>query len=139
MSSSSVICSPARAAAASDSMTSFESWLAGTFPKAGVTARSGTGVRALEWTLGDGDRWMDGSINEDRTAIYLSGDPDLMAATAVAARDLFPDEFPVTYTEDWQGIAFDLRRIRDANSLVAAAAAGDVTFEWRRSSGRGTT
>ena len=119
-------------------MSSFESWLTGAFPEARVIGRTGTGVRAFEWVVGN--RYttgsMDGWINEDRTAIYLSGAPELMAATAMAVRDLFPDESPVSYTEDWQGIALDLRKVRDPQSLVQAVVAGDLALEWRDGDGQ---
>ena len=133
MGSFSVVCSPHHDAVVCDSLLDFESWLIRTFADATVIERTGTGVRALEWTRGDygTTHWMDGWINGDRTAIYLKGTVELVTTTAVAARDLFPAEKDVAYAEDWQGIPFDLRKISDADALALAVDQGDLAFAWR--------
>ena len=134
MGSFSVVCSPQADAVVCDSLVDFEAWLTRTFPDTRILERSGSGVRALEWTRGDSDRgttpWMHGSINEDRTTLYLRGDVELVTTTAVAARDLFSAAADVVYMEDWQGIPFDLRKVADADVLARAVEQWDLDFEW---------
>ena len=132
MSSSYVVCSTT-SAPASDSLGSFEAWLGRTFADTQIEERANTGTRALVWMRGDeqGERRLDGWINEDRTVIYLEGDLRLVCETAMAARKVFPSDTAVVLAADSQGIPFDLRKVSDVATLVDAVERGDETLAWR--------
>lgn len=120
-------------APASDSLASFETWLGRTFADVQIMERGTSGARALVWMRGDhqGERWLDGWISDDRTAITLEGDLELACETAMAARTVFPSDSAVVLAADWQGIPFDLRLVPDVATLVGAVERGDERLAWR--------
>jgi hypothetical protein len=132
MSSTYVVCSPTNAAA-SDSLSSFEGWLMRAFPGAREVKRHASETRALSWELSFArpDQWLEGWCSQDRTAICLKGDLDLVCQTAIALAELFPAQADAILVNDSQGILFDLRRMADAAQLAEAIVHDDDELSWQ--------
>jgi hypothetical protein len=125
-----VVCST-DSAPASESLATFEGWLARTFADARVVERGNTGTHALGWMRGDQSQsWVRGWIGDDRTAVYLDGDLGLVCETALAVREVFPPGSVVVFSGDWQGIPFDLGLVPDVASLVDAIERSDNAMAW---------
>jgi len=131
MSSFYIVCAPTLAPIG-DSISSFEAWLVRRFPHARVTERDVSDFGALGWSLVQDEpaRWLDGTINQERTAISLKGDLDLVCEAAVAAVELFPGDADVILVNSSQGIVFDVRRLADPRRLAEAVSADDETHTW---------
>jgi hypothetical protein len=131
MSSTYVVCSPTNAAA-TDSLSSFEGWLMRAFPGAREVKRHASETQALSWELFERpDKWLEGWCSQDRTAIYLKGDLDLVCQTAIALAELFPVQAEAILVNDSQGILFDLRRMANAAQLTEAIVNDDDELSWR--------
>ena len=68
----------------------FEDWLARTFDDALVLDRDRSGPHSIEWMRHQCERRsrLEGWLSQDRTTVYLIGDPDLAGETALALRGL---------------------------------------------------
>ncbi len=112
-------------------LVEFEAALTKAFPDLQVVGRGRSPVAAIEWVRGkhQSPSWMDGSVNDVVTAMFLEGDDRLVYETALWLQRSIGDG---VLTWEWQGIPFALARIESVEALMEAVDKDDDSLDYRR-------